>query len=500
VQIRSVLIANRGEIAVRIIRACVEMGIRTVAVYSDADRIAPHTRFAAEARHIGPAESRLSYLDQEKVLAAAIEAGCDAVHPGYGFLSENADFAQAVEEAGLIFIGPSASSIRAMGDKTEARRLMRSRGLPVVPGTENALTSDEDAIKTAEEIGYPVLIKAAAGGGGKGMRVVETANDLLKAVNTARNEARMAFSDGRVYVEKFVLKPRHIEFQIVADSHGNIVHLGERECSIQRRHQKVIEESPSAMMTAELRTRMGEAAVEAARACDYVNAGTIEFLVDADRKFYFLEMNTRLQVEHPVTEMVTGIDLVKTQIRIAQGMELPWKQEDIVFRGHAIEARLCAEDVRNNFFPSPGTITTYKPSQGFGIREDGGVEEGSEITIHYDPMFAKLAAWGADRCEAIVRMKRALDDFRISGIETTIPFCGFVMNHPQFVRGDFQIDFVPRYYRAEYLPGASEAEKRAAVLAAVLIYENGMANPPISKKPALSARSKWKAGNGAYGS
>lgn len=467
------------------------MGIRSVAVYSDADRASVHTRLADESYHIGPAESRSSYLDVAKLLEVARVARCDAVHPGYGFLSENADFAQAVADAGLVFIGPPASAIRAMGDKTAARTLMKARGVPVVPGTEDAIRDPAEAAAVANQIGYPVLIKAAAGGGGKGMRVVEKPADLLRALESAANEARQAFGDDRVFLEKYILKPRHIEFQILADAHGNIVHLGERECSIQRRHQKVIEESPSSFVTPELRARMGEAAVMAGAACGYVNAGTIEFLVDANRDFYFLEMNTRLQVEHPVTEMVTGIDLVHLQVRVAQGERLPWTQEQIRFRGHAIEARLCAEDVRNNFFPSTGTIRNYRPSQGFGIREDSGVEEGSEITIHYDPMFAKLIAWGMDRHDAIAKMKRALDDFRIAGVETTIPFCRFVMDHPHFVKGDFQIDFVATSYRAEYLAEPTLDECRAAALAAALLG----GRPTKASAPAASgaqSTSRWK--------
>ncbi|MBL0176673.1 MAG: acetyl-CoA carboxylase biotin carboxylase subunit [Ignavibacteria bacterium] len=492
VKIRSILVANRGEIAVRVIRACREMGIRAVAVYSDPDRAALHVRVADESYHIGPAASRLSYLDQDKLLAIAKQAHCDAIHPGYGFLSENAGFAQAVADAGLIFIGPPAAAIRSMGDKTSARRLMKERGVPVVPGTEDAITSLDEALVTADAIGYPVLVKAAAGGGGKGMRVVASREDLVKSVESAQNEARLAFGDDRVYIEKFVVKPRHIEFQIVADMHGNAVHLGERECSIQRRHQKVIEEAPSAIMTPELRERMGASAVMAAQACGYVNAGTIEFLVDHERNYFFLEMNTRLQVEHPVTEMVTGIDLVKLQIRIAEGEALPFAQKDVRFRGHAIEARLCAEDVRNNFFPSTGTLTRYKPSQGYGVREDSGVEEGSEISIHYDPMFAKLIAWGTDRADAIDKMRRALDEFRIVGVETTIPFCRFVMDNKQFHRGDFQIDFVEQHYRAEYLREPAPDELRAAAIAAVLLGRHARTQS-VTVPAAGNGRSRWNA-------
>ncbi len=471
-EIHSVLIANRGEIAVRIIRACKEMGIRTVAVYSAPDATALHSKLADDAYTIGPAESRLSYLRQDAIIETALAAGCDAIHPGYGFLSENASFADAVERAGLIFIGPPASAIRAMGDKTSARKLMKEKGVPVVPGTEDALTDNDEAIRIANTIGYPVLLKAAAGGGGKGMRVVEQEDDLLRALESARNEARQAFGDDRVYIEKFVVKPRHIEFQIFADHFGNVVHLGERECSIQRRHQKVIEESPSAIMSTDLRDRMGKSAVMAAAACGYVNAGTIEFLVDEHRNYFFLEMNTRLQVEHPVTEMVTGIDMVKLQLRIAMGEKIPFTQEQVAFRGHAIEARLCAEDVRNNFFPSTGKILAYKPSQGYGIREDSGIETGSEISIHYDPLFAKLVAWGMDRNDAIAKMRRALDEYRVIGIETTVPFCRFVMDHPKFIEGDFQIDFIARHFSADKLPEHSEELLYAAMVAAILLTED----------------------------
>lgn len=480
VKIQSILIANRGEIAVRIQRACREMGIRSVAVYSDADRDALHVRAADDAWNIGPAESSKSYLRADVLIDTALKAGCDAVHPGYGFLSENAAFAQAVTEAGLIFVGPSAQSIRMMGDKTSARSLMIARGVPVVPGTDSAITSIEDAERIAEGIGYPVLLKAAAGGGGKGMRVVERPEDLRRAFEGASNEARGAFGDDRVYMEKYVLEPRHVEIQVLADAHGNCVYLGERECSIQRRHQKVVEEAPSVIMTPELRSRMGRAAVDAARACDYVNAGTIEFLVDRDRNFYFLEMNTRLQVEHPVTEMVTGIDLVKMQLRVAMGEPLPFTQDDIRISGHAIECRICAEDVRANFLPSTGTLVEYRPPHGFGVRDDSGVTSGSEISIHYDPMFAKLAVWGMDREDAIGKMRRALDEFLILGVETTIPFCRFVMDHPNFNSGDFAIDFVQKHFAPQLLTPPSSEEKIAAAIGAILAQERWESGTPAA--------------------
>ncbi|MFZ1731212.1 MAG: acetyl-CoA carboxylase biotin carboxylase subunit [Bacteroidota bacterium] len=479
--IRSLLVANRGEIAVRIIRACKELGIRTVTVYSEPDHNAPHVLSADEAYCIGPAPSRESYLRMDAVIETAQRAGCDAIHPGYGFLSENAVFARAVANAGLIFIGPPADVIELMGDKTSARRLMIKRGVPVVPGTESAITSPQEAERIALEVGYPVLLKAAAGGGGKGMRVVEVASELLKSLESAQNEARSAFGDDRVYIEKFVLQPRHIEIQVLSDTHGNHLYLGERECSIQRRHQKVVEESPSVIVDSELRARMGKAATEAAQACGYVNAGTIEFLVDAERNFYFLEMNTRLQVEHPVTEMVTGIDLVKMQILVAEGKPIPLAQKDIEVRGHAIECRICAENVRSNFLPDTGTLRRYRPPQGFGVRDDSGVAEGSEISIHYDPMFAKLVVWGMDRNDAIQKMRRALDEFVIDGVETTIPFCRFVMDHPKFNDGDFQIDFVQKYFRPELLRQPTEEERLAAVLASVFAEED---NSTVRKSPA----------------
>ena len=489
--IQSILVANRGEIAVRIIRACRDLGIRSVAVYSEPDATAPHVLLADEAYCIGPAESAQSYLRQDVIIEVARNAKCDAIHPGYGFLSERAVFARAVRDAGLIFIGPPASAIETMGDKTSARKLMIARGVPVVPGTEDAVTSAEDASTVAAGVGYPVLLKAAAGGGGKGMRVVEHADELPRALESAQNEARAAFGDDRVYIEKFVVEPRHIEIQVLADAHGNVIHLGERECSIQRRHQKVVEESPSAIVDDELRARMGQAAVEAARACSYENAGTIEFLVDRDRNFYFLEMNTRLQVEHPVTELVTSVDLVKMQIHVAEGKVLPFTQDDIRFTGHAIECRLCAEDVRNNFLPDTGVITAHRPAQGFGIREDAGITEGSEISIHYDPMFAKLIVWGMDRGDAIGRMRRALDEYVVRGVETTIPFCRFVMDHPKFIEGDFQIDFVQKHYRPEQLP---QPDREAEIVAAIAAIEAAESRPAAA---APKGNGSWSCSNWA---
>ncbi|HEX9186779.1 MAG TPA: acetyl-CoA carboxylase biotin carboxylase subunit, partial [Vicinamibacteria bacterium] len=409
----TVLVANRGEIAVRVIRACREMGIRSVAVFSEADREALHVRLADAALPIGPAPSRESYLSIDRVLAAARASGADAVHPGYGFLAENAAFARACEEAGIAFIGPRSATIALMGEKTSARREAVAAGVPVVPGTLEPIADERALAREAERIGYPVMLKAAAGGGGKGLRLVATPAGLLPALARARSEAKGAFGDESVYLEKAVARPRHVEIQVLADHHGNAVHLFERECSIQRRHQKVVEESPSPLVTPELRERMGALAVALVRRVGYVNAGTLEFLVDADRNPYFLEMNTRLQVEHPVTEMVTGVDLVQQQIRIAQGEPLPFRQEDLTQRGHAIECRVYAEDPDNGFLPSPGRIVALRPPGGPGVRDDSGVCEGGEVGVHYDPLVSKLVAWGESRDEAIRRMRRAVAEYRI---------------------------------------------------------------------------------------
>ena len=474
-KIKKVLIANRGEIAVRIIRACQEMEITSVAVYSDADRSSPHVLKADEAYRLGPPPSRESYLAMEKIIEIATRVGADAIHPGYGFLSENADFAQKVLDAGIEFIGPRPASIRAMGDKTEARKLVRSAGVPTVPGTPDAVDDLSIVRQFADEYGYPILIKAAAGGGGKGMRVVHSADELSAAFSGAQSEARSAFGDARVYVEKYLEKPRHIEFQILADKHGNTVHLGERECSIQRRHQKVIEETPSVIMDDEMRRKMGEMAVAAAKACRYENAGTIECLVDKDRNYYFLEMNTRLQVEHPITEMRTGIDLVHQQLRIAMGEKLPFAQHDITFRGHAIECRIYAEDSLNGFLPSTGRVTHLKPAQGFGIREDRGIEQGGEISVYYDPMISKLVAHGQTREEAIAKLKRALKEYEILGVKVNIPFNLFVLNHPAFVQGDFDTHFIAKYFEPGALPFPTEQEERVAALVAAMLEEGTIA-------------------------
>jgi acetyl-CoA carboxylase, biotin carboxylase subunit len=438
---RKVLVANRGEIAVRVIRACREMGISSVAVFSEADRGALHVCLADEARAIGPAPSRDSYLRIDRVLEAARASGAQAVHPGYGFLAESASFARACEEAGLVFIGPRSQTIALMGEKTSARREAVAAGVPVVPGTLETV-DEEAAAREAERIGYPVMLKAAAGGGGKGLRLVASPAELGPALARARSEAAGAFGDDRVYVEKAIVRPRHVEIQVLGDRHGNAVHLFERECSIQRRHQKVIEESPSPLLDAELRQRMGALAVALVRRTGYVNAGTLEFLVGEDRRPYFLEMNTRLQVEHPVTEMVTGLDLVKLQMRIALGEPLPFRQEELAQRGHAIECRVYAEDPDAGFLPSPGRISALRVPGGPGVRDDSGVVEGGEVPIHYDPLVSKLIVWGESREEALARMRRAVSEYRVVGIRTTLPFFERVLSHPAFVAGHFDTSFV----------------------------------------------------------
>ncbi len=462
--IRKLLIANRGEIAVRIMRTCRELGIRTVAVYSDADRTMPHVLRADEAYRIGPPPSRESYLQMETLIDVARRSEADAIHPGYGFLAENARFARLVAEAGLTFVGPPPEAIAAMGDKTEARRLVQAAGVPTVPGTPGPVTSEEEGREFCASSGLPVLIKAAAGGGGKGMRVVRSPEEFAGAFRSAQSEALSSFGDGRVFLEKYLDNPRHIEFQILADEKGNTVHLGERECSIQRRHQKILEETPSVVMTDRLREEMGRTAVQAARSCGYVNAGTIEFLVDSG-KYYFLEMNTRLQVEHPVTELRTGLDLVSLQLHVAQGGVLPFVQEEIQFRGHAIECRICAEDIENNYLPSTGKITHLRPALGPGVREDRGVEEGGEIPVYYDSMISKLVVWAGGRDEALRRMDRALTEYEIAGVKTNIPLCLFVIRHPDFAAGKFSTHFLEDRFTPGTLPGFTEDQRQAAALA-----------------------------------
>ena len=489
--IQKVLVANRGEIAVRVMRTCRERGIATVAVYSEADRDALHVRLADEAVEIGPAPSAQSYLVAEKVLDAARRTGADAVHPGYGFLSENAAFARSCEAAGLVWIGPPPEAIRLMGDKTEARKLMQTADVPMAPGTPDAIGDPAEAERVAGEIGYPVLVKAAAGGGGKGMRVVERAADFATAFERAGSEAESAFGDGRVYVEKYLVGPRHVEIQVLADAHGNVVHLFERECSIQRRHQKVIEEAPSAVLTPELRAAMGEAAVQAARACDYVGAGTVEFLLDAERNYYFLEMNTRLQVEHPVTEAITGLDLVAEQIRIAEGEPLGYDQDSLQMWGHAVECRVYAEDVPAGFLPAPGPLLRHRPAAGPGVRVDAGVEEGDTVPVHYDPMVSKLVTWGRTRVEAIARMDRALGEYDVAGIRTTIPFCRSVMRHPAFRSGDFDTGFVSDHFDAATLAPGPEAERLALVAAGLAALDGGGAGDGAAAAPPRPAVSEW---------
>ena len=463
---KKILIANRGEIAVRIMRTCRELGIQTVAVFSDPDRKNPFVYHADEAYPLHGITSQETYLDWKKIIKIARASGAQAIHPGYGFLSENAEFARAVQEAGLVFIGPPPEAIRLMGDKTAARKLMIAHGVPTVPGTEEAVSDPSEALNIAKEVGFPVLIKAAAGGGGKGMRLVQKADRFAEAMESAAREAKAAFGNPAVYIEKYLEEPRHIEFQILADTQGNVIHLGERECSIQRRHQKIVEESPSALLDDKMRRQMGQAAVQAARACGYVGAGTIEFLVDKHRHFYFLEMNTRLQVEHPVTEMVTGLDLVEEQIRIAAGELLSRTENLEQFWGHAVECRIYAENPENNFAPSPGKILFLKPADGPGIREDSGVTQGNEISLYYDPMISKLIAWGRDRRHAIRRMLRALREYEILGIHTTIPFLIRVMEHPAFQQGKFTTHFIDEHGDRLFMhdPATEEIAAFSAVL------------------------------------
>ncbi|MCF7796781.1 MAG: acetyl-CoA carboxylase biotin carboxylase subunit [Lentisphaeria bacterium] len=491
---RKILIVNRGEIALRVMRTCREMGIQTVAVYSDADRTAPHVLFADEAYHLGPAPSNQSYLKQEKLLEVLKASGADAVHPGYGFLSENTAFAAAVIKAGATFIGPPAPAITLMGDKTAARQQMIKAGVPVVPGTEEPIEDVSEARRIAEKIGLPVLVKAAGGGGGKGMRLVHKASEFEKTVAQAQREAASAFGDGRVYIEKYLEEPHHIEFQILADEHGHVIHLNERECSIQRRYQKVVEESPSPFLTPEIREKMGQAAVEAARSCGYTNAGTVEFLVDKHRNFYFLEMNTRLQVEHPVTEMVTQIDLVAEQLKIACGEPLSLTQKDVRSTGHAIECRIYAEDARMDFAPSTGVIQALFIPNGFGTRFDGAIQTGCEITPFYDPMLGKLVTWGNDRETALDRMHRALSEFLVAGIETSIGFCDAVVQHPTFRSGQYDTHFY-EMYKSDLLATLNdltpEAARAAALTAAAHQLRQAANGRLISKNKNKQPMNRW---------
>jgi acetyl-CoA carboxylase biotin carboxylase subunit len=502
---RKILIANRGEIAVRIVRACREMGIRAVAVYSEADRASLHVRLADEAYPIGPAPSRESYLVIEKMIGVARHAACDALHPGYGFLAENAALARACAAAGITFIGPSPEAMEQLGSKTAARHLAREAGVATVPGTLDPIEKREDLRKFAESVGFPLVLKAVAGGGGKGMRMVEREAELDAAWRDATSEAQNSFGDGRLYLEKYLLRPRHIEIQVLGDQHGQVIHLGERECSVQRRHQKVIEESPSPIMTSELRRAMGEAAVSLARAGRYTNAGTVEFLVDAERKFYFLEMNTRLQVEHPVTELVTSVDLVKLQIRIAAGEALPFRQQDVALRGHAIECRIYAEDPDNNFFPSPGKILQRRLPGGPGIRLDDGVYAGWTVPNDYDPMLGKLISWGSDRDEAIARLRRALDEYFASGIKTNVALFRRILATSDFQSGALYTSWLDDFLRTERKnsretpnfsqdPGSSSGRGEDAAILAAALWHSSQSRPPriFASDNHAVPESRWK--------
>ncbi len=472
-EIRRLLIANRGEIALRIMRTAKSMGITVIAVYSEADKEAPHVEFADESYLLGPAPALSSYLNIEKIISIALESRADAIHPGYGFLSENAKFARSVRDSGLIFVGPTPEAIEMMGDKLTAKQAVKSFDVPLVPGLDQPVDDLAHAKNVANEIGYPVMIKASAGGGGKGMRIVEHERDFEEQMNRAISEAQNAFGNPEVFVEKYISSPRHIEIQVLADQDGKCVYLFERECSIQRRHQKVIEEAPSVFVDDAMRKRMGGAAVKVCKACNYTNAGTVEFIVDAQRNFFFLEMNTRLQVEHPVTEMITGLDLVQEQIRIAEGHPLRFDQQDLSIQGHAVEIRVYAEDPTHNFLPDTGTLSVYQPPNGEGIRVDDGVREGMEVSVYYDPMLAKLIVHSSTRDEAIELMIKAIDEYEVYGVETTLSFCRFVMKHPHFRSGDFDTHFVSQYFSPDALhtPLDEEEAMIASVLAERLIFE-----------------------------
>lgn len=485
---QKILVANRGEIALRVMRSAREMGIKTVAVYSEADRNALHVRYADEAVFIGEAPSNQSYLVGDKIIAACKQTGAEGIHPGYGFLSENAGFARLVREAGLILIGPSPEAMEVMGNKLSAKAAALKYNIPMVPGTEEAITDVAEAKLRAVEVGFPILIKAAAGGGGKGMRIVDGPDDFEEQMGLAVSEAISAFGDGAVFIERYVSSPRHIEIQVLGDTHGNIVHLFERDCSVQRRHQKVIEEAPSFVLTPEIREAMGKCAVDVARSVNYTGAGTVEFIMDEKLDFFFLEMNTRLQVEHPVTELITGIDLVKEQIRIARGEAISFKQEDLKIQGHALELRVYAEDPANNFLPDIGTLQTYVTPKGPGVRVDDGFEQGMEIPIYYDPMIAKLITYGKDRTEAIERMIRAIDEYNITGITTTLSFGRFVMQHEAFTSGNFDTHFVKKYFTPESLQTGTETE----ALIAALVMEKLLATKKVAFAETTDvAESNW---------
>ncbi len=496
-----ILIANRGEIAIRVMRTCRELGIKTVAVYSEADKKALHVRYADEAYCIGGPASADSYLQQDRIIEVCKKTGAQAVHPGYGFLSENAVFARKLRDNGIVLIGPSPEAMEIMGSKIASKQAVEKFGVPLVPGINEAITDEQAALQVAIQVGFPVLVKASAGGGGKGMRIVNSESEFISALHTAQSEARSSFGDDSVFIEKFVGGPRHIEFQIMADTHGNICHIFERECSIQRRHQKLVEEAPSAVLTPELRAKMGAAAVNVARACNYTGAGTVEFLLGDDGNFYFLEMNTRLQVEHPVTECITGLDLVKEQIRVAAGLPLEFTQDSLTINGHAVELRVCAEDPANNFLPDVGTLGEYEKPQGPGIRVDDCMEPGAEIPIYYDNMIAKLIAWAPTRQEAIDRLKRAITEYRITGIETTLNFGTFVLNHPDFVSGHFDTNFIGENYDPSALGETdfSADEQRALAVAAASFFTqtiNQGEHAPAEQ--ATAAETKWLKNRKSY--
>lgn len=490
---RKILVANRGEIAVRIIRACKELGIKSVAIYSEADRTSLHTSIADESYLIGAAPSSESYLNKEKIISLAKEIKVDGIHPGYGYFSENADFIEAVEKSGITFIGPSSNSVRKMGSKTAARQLMKKNSVPIVPGTTEPVKSAEEGIKTAKEIGYPILLKASAGGGGKGMRKISSDKEFKDAFEATKREAMKAFANDAIYIEKYIENPRHIEVQVIADKHGNYVHLFERECSIQRRHQKIIEEAPSSFIDPETRDKITQAGVNAAKACGYYNAGTIEFLMDKNKEFYFLEMNTRLQVEHPVTEFISGIDLVKEQISVASGNKLSFKQEDLFIKGHAIESRIYAEDAENNFLPSTGKLNEYDIPSGPGIRVDSGFSRGSDISVYYDPLIAKLVCWSSTRKDAIARMIRALKEYRISGVTNNIPFLLEVFVNKNFINGNFDINFIEKEelikkFQAEKTQNTQGLEEIAALFSAIIKHQPSLRKSTEKKFENLN---KW---------
>ena len=477
---KKILVANRGEIALRVMKTAKKMGIKTVAVYSVADRQSPHVKFADEAVCIGEAPSNQSYLLGDKIIEVAKMLQVDAIHPGYGFLSENADFAELAEKNNITFIGPRSHAIHIMGSKLAAKETVKAYDIPMVPGLDHAITDIDEAKAVAKEVGFPILIKASAGGGGKGMRIVEKEEEFENQMQRAISEATSAFGDGSVFIEKYVGSPRHIEIQIMADTHGNTVYLFERECSVQRRHQKVIEEAPSAVLTPEIRKAMGEAAVKVAKSCDYVGAGTVEFLLDENKNFYFLEMNTRLQVEHPVTEMITGMDLVELQIRVARGEKLPVQQEDLKIKGHALELRVYAEDPMNDFLPSVGNLEVYRLPEGEGVRVDNGFEQGMDVPIYYDPMLSKLITYGKDREDAIQLMLKAIEDYKVEGVSTTLSFGKFVFEHEAFVSGNFDTNFVKKYYSADII---KEHQAKEAEIAALIALKQYLTDQKIVRLP-----------------